>query len=358
MTSSINSDYGNDIRSWAEIERQLCNIAEAGFTHIQWIHDWSGDYMYSPSEMRRASRILKDLHLNAHSLHATEGCVRVKKDPDGTIHFLHQYRHPEYRKDYTSEDEELREAGVSLLRNRIDMCEAIGAHAMVLHMQLPYKMFLKDPSSKERYFEQVCKSFAEVENAAKTAGVRIALENLPGTPVEEILDSFKRVFHAFGPGFMGMCYDSGHATLQTTHDPLIFLELFYDRLFATHLQDNDSIAQELFDVDGQVIVHDKHRVPFTGVVNWEGIAAYVAKSPIELPADLEVGISASSEEEEMELLRDCRRRAERFGKMVEDAKRRSQERSCSPQSPQTQTVSVPSSSVRTTFPSSFTDSDE
>ena len=77
-----------------------------------------------------------------------------------------------------------------------------------------------------------------------------------------------------------------------------------------------------------------------------------------IPADLEVGIRASSEEEEMELLRDCRRRAEHFGKMVEDAKRRSQESSCSPQSLQTQTVSVPSSSVRTTFPSSFTDSEE
>lgn len=35
LLSSVNSDYNNDLHSWKEIERQVLNIAKAGFTHIQ-----------------------------------------------------------------------------------------------------------------------------------------------------------------------------------------------------------------------------------------------------------------------------------------------------------------------------------
>ena len=317
MFSSVNSDYNNDIKSWSEIERQLTNIARAGFTHIQWIHDWDGYYMYSPSEMRKAAALLRDLGLNSHSLHASEGCVRGRRRADGRVEFFHRQRLLDHRKDYTSEDEELRQAGVDLLRNRINMCEAIGAHAMVLHMQLPFEMLREDADKKERYYEQAMKSFRELENEAKIAGVRIALENLPGTPQEDIDECFERMFNAFSDSYMGMCYDSGHATLQLTHDPLYFLEKYNDRLFATHLQDNDGITPEGMD-DENILGNDKHRVPFTGVCDWEGIARLVAMSPIELPADFEVGITAESEEEELRLLVECREASERFHKMVGD----------------------------------------
>ncbi|MFY9198229.1 MAG: hypothetical protein WBK75_02805 [Acutalibacteraceae bacterium] len=40
LLSSVNSDYNNDIHSWDEIERQVRNIGKAGFSHMQWIHDW------------------------------------------------------------------------------------------------------------------------------------------------------------------------------------------------------------------------------------------------------------------------------------------------------------------------------
>ena len=315
MFTSVNSDYNNDIKSWAEIERQLTNIARAGFTHTQWIHDWDGDYMYSPSEMKKAAVLLRQLGLNAHSLHASEGCVRGRRLPDGRIQFSHRVRLPEHRKDYTSEDEDLRSAGVELLRNRIQMCESIGAAAMVLHMQLPFEMLREDADQKARYYEQAIKSFQELEPDAKNAGVKIALENLPGTPQEEIDECFARMFDAFSDSYMGMCYDSGHATLQLSHPPLYFLEKYNARLFATHLQDNDGITLEGMK-DENILGNDKHRIPFTGVCDWEGIARLVAKSPIALPADFEVGIKADSEEEELELLVECRKASERFHEMV------------------------------------------
>lgn len=73
MTSSINTDCFNDENDWPEIIRQVEGIAGAGFTHVQWIHDWEGDYMYSKSEMYFVRDLLRNLGLKCHTLHASEG---------------------------------------------------------------------------------------------------------------------------------------------------------------------------------------------------------------------------------------------------------------------------------------------
>lgn len=315
MPASVNSDYNNDLHSWQAIEQQIRNIAKAGFTHIQWIHDWEGEYMYSPSEILQVRNLLRECGLNAHTIHASEGGRRSKKMGNEVI-FNNRYRLKEIRKDYTSENEYLRLAGVDLLKNRIDLCAGIGASAMVLHMQLPYKMFEEDPQAKEIYYRQVCKSFDEIQEYAKAAGVKIALENLICTPAHHQEEEFDRMFARYDKSFMGFCYDSGHATLQCRDNYYYFLEKYLDRLYATHLQDTDSIPEELADDDGEVLKHDSHRVPFSGVVDWDTVARYVAKAPIDLPADFEVGISGATPEEEMELLIDCRKKAEKFDAMV------------------------------------------
>lgn len=315
LLSSVNSDYNNDIPSWEATEKQLREIAEAGFTHIQWIHDWEGEYLYSPSEMYHVRDLLDELGLKAHTIHASEGGVRSKR-LDGNLVFNNRYRYPEIRKDYTSTEEFSRLAGVELIKNRIDLCRAIGARVMVLHMQLPYKMFEESNEDKELYFRQVCKSFDEVQEYAKVAGVRIALENLICTPAKHQEEAFDRMFSRYDSDFLGFCFDSGHATLQCRDDYYYFLRKYNNRLFATHLQDNDSITEDLVDNDAEVLLHDAHRVPFSGVNDWDVIAEYVAKAPIDLPADFEVGIGGATEEERMKSLIDCRKRAEDFYKMV------------------------------------------
>lgn len=319
MGSSVNSDYNNDIHDWNEIERQVRNIAKAGFTHIQWIHDWEGEYMYSPSEMFQVRDLLNECGLNAHTIHATEGAVRVTK-VNGELTFVNRHRYHGVRKDYTSTNEYIRLAGVDLLKNRIDLCAAIGANAMVLHMQLPYKMFEESVEEKEKYYEQVYKSFDEIQSYAKAAGVRIALENLICTPAHYQEEEFDRMFNRYDSDFLGFCYDSGHASLMCKDNYYYFLEKYHTRLFATHLQDTDSIPDELLDNDMEVLRHDSHRVPFTGVIDWDIVAKYVAKSPIDLPADFEVGISGTTPEEEMERLIACREKAELFDRMVQEYK--------------------------------------
>ena len=303
LETSINTDYNNDLHDWASMEHQICCLAEAGFTHTQWIHDWSEEYMYSKSEMFQAGAVLKHYGVKGHSVHATEGGRR---------------------KDYTNANEYLRLAGVDLLKNRIDLCTHIGANVMVLHMQLPFQEFEKDESNIKDYYRQVYRSFDEIQSYAKAAGVKIALDNLLLTPMKYQIDKYERIFDRYDDDFIGLCYDSGHASIMSQDNYYIFLEKYYDRLYATHLQDTDSIVPEKLNDARAVVMADAHRVPFTGVLDWNEIARWVAKAPMDLPADFEVGLkygeAFESHGEEIDLLKDCHERALRFHQMVLDAR--------------------------------------
>ena len=45
------TDYAGESASVEEMYRTLSDISEAGFSHIHWTHEWSGDYTYSVYEM-------------------------------------------------------------------------------------------------------------------------------------------------------------------------------------------------------------------------------------------------------------------------------------------------------------------
>lgn len=323
FATSVNTDYNNDLHDWGAIEHQIKCISEAGFSHTQWIHDWEGEYIYSKSEMLQARDILNYYGINAHSIHATEGGYRCKMISGKRVPMIRE-RCTRIRKDYTNSNEYLREAGVDLLKNRIDLCTYIGAHVMVLHMQLPFGMFERSKSDMEDYYRQVYKSFDEIQNYAKMSGVKIALENLLFTPVRYQEDKFERIFQRYDKEFIGLCYDSGHASIMCQDNYYLFLEKYHDRLYATHLQDTDSIVPEKLDDDIAIEKADAHRPPFTGVLDWKQIAYWVARSPLQLPADFEIGLKYGSEfnsiEEELQMLRDTHEKAVRFQKMVLDEK--------------------------------------
>ena len=329
LLSSCETDYNNDLHNWTEIERQIKNLAMAGFTHTQWMQNWEGEYMYSPSEMFQARDVLRHYNICAHSIHATEGGKRTTVINARKI-FCNRYRLMDIRKDYTSPNEYQRLAGVDLLKNRIDLCACIGASVMVLHMQLPYMLFAEKPEEKTVYYQQVIKSFDEVSEYAKAAGVRIALENMICTPREYQDEQFDFMFSRYDSDFLGFAYDSGHGALMCREDYYHFLKKYTDRLYATHLQDNASITDELlYQEDGdkadlEVLLHDVHWVPDVdgtlgrGILNWDLIADYVAKAPLDLPADFEVVLSAAdgSSGDELEQLIACRKQAEHFHQKV------------------------------------------
>jgi sugar phosphate isomerase/epimerase len=316
MPSSINTDYLNDQNDWPEIIRQVENIARAGFTHVQWIHDWQGDYLYSKSEMYFVRDLLRDLGLNCHTLHASEGGVRYLPDPNGPGSYQGRRRITRnVRKDYTSTMEFVRLAGVDLIKNRVELSSLIGSSVIVLHMTLPFEMFEESPADKKEYYRLVFKSLDEIEGFARNAGVKIAIENLPCGPQPYTDECFGLLFDRYDEGYVGICFDSGHATLTCPDNYCYFLEKYQSRLLALHLQDTDGLPEGV-DNDIEILSHDRHWVPFSGVNDWDRIARLVAGSRVDLPADFEVVLSASGPEEEFKLLTDCREKAEKFHRMV------------------------------------------
>lgn len=135
---AIATDMFGESTRLEDIELLLKKIAETGFTHIHWCHEWSGDYIYSRYEMEQIREWMDKYNLKAKSLHATRGSDKNDFEIEG-----------HYRKDYTSEWEYNRKAGVELIKNRVDLAACIGATEIVLHLYVPYQSIEKDPGLRE-----------------------------------------------------------------------------------------------------------------------------------------------------------------------------------------------------------------
>ena len=303
------TDYAGESKCTQELEDTLRRIAEAGFSHIHWCHEWDGDYTYSVYEMMQIREWMDKYGLKSKGLHATEGSRRR------TVEGKYKYRWEEQnRRDYTSENEYNRLAGVELIRNRVEMARVLGASEIVLHMQLPYVSFEKDPSFRDRYYEQICKSFSELEAECKAKGVRICVENLLGTPNEHQKYQFDLLFDRFDSDFLGFCFDTGHAFV-TGDDMLELARRYKDRMFAIHMSDNLGITSaDCWKDDIAMTKCDLHRIPFHGNFDWDSFAKVLADSVYELPVVLEI---SKKEMDDTEFLREALEAGNRFTAMVE-----------------------------------------
>ncbi|WP_199616345.1 sugar phosphate isomerase/epimerase family protein [Paenibacillus alkalitolerans] len=279
MKIALNTSYISDT---GNADSVLKRIKEAGFSGIQWIHDWNSDYMYSESEMEQIAGWLARYGLIMHDVHASKGD----------------------RKDYMSFDEYRRRAGVDLIKNRIDLAAHCGAGVIVLHMPVP--VAFRNSPSWDRLFAQVFASFDELQPYCHKKGVKIAVENLVQTNFDLEVRQFTMLFERYDKDFLGLCYDSGHANcaFQGHEESIGFLDMFLDRLLSVHLTDNDGTG-------------DLHWVPFTGTVDWDGIARLIAKSGYEGGITLESVLRRSGLEDETAYLAECFLRAERFRELVE-----------------------------------------
>lgn len=312
---AINTDYKNDISSIPAIEEQLENIAKAGFSHVQWVHDWQSEYMYCDIEMVQIKEMLDKHNFGLKGIHATEGGTRARI-VDGKFTFVNRYRNIENRKDYTSLNEYTRLAGVELIKNRVDLASVIGAEEIVLHMQMPWQELREDAEFKRAYWAQTLKSFDELEVYCKEKGVKIAVENVICTPYEDQVEQFDRLFERYSFDFMGFCFDSGHGSITSHDDYLAFARRYKDRIIALHLQDTYGIPEDLRDDDVQILKHDMHLVPYSGAIDWTELMKIVADSPYTLPITLEVGVGGKDYEEEMSNLVDAKVKGEKLNDLV------------------------------------------
>jgi sugar phosphate isomerase/epimerase len=267
MELSVTTDY---VTGLGDPLPQLRRIAEAGFTHIHWCHEWNTDYSYSDEDISRIGTQLEELGLELLDLHASVGVERS----------------------WISPDQESRRAGIDLVRNRMEMARRLGSDAIVMHPP-----FAADNDSCRAIRKRWLASLEELADDSARTHVRIALENGNQRGFEETEMAFER----HGDEYLGLCFDSGHANLHGAE----LLERHPERLLVLHLHDNDGSG-------------DQHRIPFTGTVDWEKVAALIAGSSYRKCISLEVSMRNSPISDEDEFLAGTHAAAKKLSKMIED----------------------------------------
>jgi sugar phosphate isomerase/epimerase len=287
---ALATDYGGESRNTEKIRRTLRGIAEAGFSHVHWCHEWRGGYLYSVYEMQQLKEWLDGLGLKTKGVHASSGEIR------SYFATLSEYESGrENLKDYLSPNEYNRRAGVELVKNRVDLAVELGTGEIVLHLHLPFRIFEADRDFREAFYAVVFRSFDELAGYCLERGIKICIENLPDCPEHHQIEMFDRLFERYKPDFMGLCFDTGHGNI-TSGNCLEFAVRYIDRLFITHIHDNHGLAQGSHQDLVQLVVNsDEHLIPFEGTFNWEGFAETLAKSPYELPYLMEITMRDSGE---------------------------------------------------------------
>lgn len=282
MTTDFKADQGDP-------SPFLRAIADAGFTHVHWCHQWNTDFVYHEAEIDQIGRWLKEFGLQLADVHGSEGKEKFWYSP------------LEYA----------RLAGVELVKNRIDFAARLGADAVVMHAYPP----TRDPALaplNDLIWTQLCKSLDALQPYAMARGVRIALENLidfrgvaaGAVTKAEAIDNFDlilQVYAHYPSAYIGFCYDSGHAILG--HSRMDRLAPLMERLVVLHLHDNN--GQE-----------DQHRLLFDGVVDWVLAAALIAKSPYQKPLSYEVSMRNAGISDEATFLQRAYMTGTRFAEMV------------------------------------------
>ena len=238
MNLSITTDYARDT---GDAEPYLQRIAEVGFSHVHWCHQWNTDFIYSTWEIEWIESCLKNHGLRLLDLHASLGVEKC----------------------WSASRESARSAGVELVKNRVDMTARLGAQVIVMHTGTP------DEKGEEVFWSQIRKSLDELEPYCRERDIRIALENGHWRYIHQLL-------HEYPPDYLGLCYDSGHGNIMRDNGPAE-LDRLKDRLIALHLHDNDRTS-------------DQHNLPFTGTVPWTRLAEIIAHSVYRNPVNLEVSM--------------------------------------------------------------------
>ncbi len=276
MNIALNTDFSTD----AGIpEPYLKLMAEAGFTHVHWCHQWATDFIYTDSEIRQYHQWLKQYGLTLLDIHGSAG---KEKCWFSTVEFQ-------------------RQAGVELVANRMRMlreCEGTGTvmmHIPSISVQTP----AEEIDGIRLRLAALKKSLDELMPLSRELHVPLALENMPGDTFA-IMDE---LFDAYPADFIGLCFDSGHGHMQDDHG-LDNLDRHKDRLLALHIHDNDGKG-------------DLHQPPFYGTLDWDRFADILKRSPYPREISFELSKNNTPFKEDLNaFIHDAYQRCLNFTQMV------------------------------------------
>ena len=236
MDIGLNTDF---LASTGSPEPYLKAIAEAGFTHLHWCHQWCTDFFYNSSELAQYGKWLKEYGLQLLDIHGSQG----------------------QEKSWHSPLEYQRKAGVELVTNRIIMMHELGGTgSLMMHIPVLHDIEGEDPKPILERFEALKRSLDELMPVLEKYSVRIAVENLRSDTFQLIGEVMK----LYPEKYLGITYDSGHGNIAEGKG-MDRLEPHKDRIQALHLNDNDGSG-------------DQHQPPFYGTVDWSRMARILAES--------------------------------------------------------------------------------
>lgn len=291
MDIAVNTDFLGGTGSPKE---RLKAIAEAGFTHLHWCHQWNTDFLYSRSELAQYAEWFREFGLQLLDIHGSAG----------------------QEKCWFSTAEYERQAGVELVVNRIIMLHELGGTgSLMMHIPVFRDREDFDPAPAASQFEALRRSLDELMPVLEKYAVRIAVENM----FSDTFELIGRVMKDYPEKYFGITYDSGHGNIAEGKG-MDRLEPYKNRLQALHLNDNDSSG-------------DQHQPPFYGTVDWERMVKILAESSYKgRPLSFELAMrNTPFYEKELELkqkpenirafLHDAHDRCERVVKLFEQTKK-------------------------------------
>jgi len=256
MTTDYASSVGSPLPA-------LEHIAQAGFTHIHWCHQWNTDFVYMEPEIKRIKCWMNKLGLQMCDLHASAGKEKC----------------------WYSEEEYQRQAGVLLVENRLRMTAELGGDVIIMHAPAAPL----DEEAAQVYWGALWRSLDALAPCSKETGVRIAIEN--GSPDQ--WDTVRRVLERYPADYVGLCYDCGHGNLNEMGMPLA--EEYASRLISVHLHDNDGTG-------------DQHNLIYSGTIDWDRLAKMIAGSSYVKPLSFELSDKRTGYTDEQALLDEALRR--------------------------------------------------
>ena len=239
MKIAINTDYCGGVGNPVP---RLKAIAEAGFTHIHWCHHWNTDFFYTAPELRAIKQAFQDFGLTLLDIHGSDG----------------------QEKCWYSTDETVRQAGLLLVRNRMEMfAELGGIGSLMMHIPAWRSNWTAEQVAQnqvEARTEALYRSLEELFPYCEKYNCPIAVEN----HASDTFEAINRLMKKYDTKWLGITYDSGHGNIREGRG-LELLEPVKDRLMALHLNDNDHSG-------------DLHQPAFYGNVDWQKVAELIDAS--------------------------------------------------------------------------------
>ena len=233
MKIAINTDYCGGVGNPVP---RLKAIAEAGFTHLHWCHHWNTDFFYTAPELRTIKQAMQDFGLTLLDIHGSDG----------------------QEKCWYSTDETVRQAGLLLVRNRMEMfAELGGIGSLMMHIPAWRSNWTAEQVAQnqvEARTEALYRSLEELFPYCEKYNCPIAVEN----HASDTFEAINRLMKKYDTKWLGITYDSGHGNIREGRG-LELLEPVKDRLMALHLNDNDHSG-------------DLHQPAFYGNVDWQKVA--------------------------------------------------------------------------------------